>query len=183
MRRLVPVAAMVLVLAAATSALAFTEQQRDAPWALLGVSANGRSLVVGYESGGCLIDDGHPVVSESKRGMVVTVRQSARVPGAGEACPADLRLPRVSVSLRAPLNGRRVQGGPRSEALYVRTPGVVPRVIGMDRRDAIAALRAQGFRVKTLGRVRRGEVVRQRPRPGAVTPAGVSLPLVRLRVK
>lgn len=183
MRRLLLVAAALLVLVAGTSAFAFTEQERDAPWVLLGVSADGRSLVVGYESGGCWLDDGRPVVSESKHGIVVTVRQTGRVPGEGEACTAEMRLPRVSVSLGAPLNGRRVQGGPRSQEEYVRTPGVVPRMIGMDRRDAIAALRAQGFRVKTMGRVRRGKVVRQRPRPGAETQAGVRLPLVRLRVK
>ena len=182
MRRPLLAAAVLLVLVAATSALAFTARERSAPWVLLGVSADGRSLVLGYESGGCLLDDGRPVVAESARRIVVTVRQTDRVPGDGEACPADLRLGRVSARVKGALNGRRVRGGPRFHERFVM-PERVPRVVGLDRRDAGAALRAQAFRVRTVGQDRRGTVIRQRPRAGTPTRPGPGQPAVRLRVR
>jgi hypothetical protein len=184
MRRLLVVIVAASVLVAAASAFAFTEEQHDSPWALLGASADGRSLRVGYIGGGCSLSDGRPIVSEFKHRVVVRVRQTGRVPGEGEGCTAEMLLPQVSVPLSAPLNGRGVEGGPRSQQIYGQFPPVVPRVVGLDRRDAIAALRSQGFQAKTIGRVRRGTVVRQRPRPGVVVPRpGAKPPLVGLRAR
>jgi PASTA domain len=75
-----------------------------------------------------------------------------------------LWFPRVVVPLREPVGGRRVRGGPRAAAGWWRES--VPRVVGLDRRDALALLRSEGLAARTVGRVRRGRVVRQRPRPG-----------------
>jgi hypothetical protein len=163
------------------SASAFTEYERDAPWVLLGVSADGRSLILGYESGGCLRDDGRALVSENEDRIVITVRQTDVVPGQGEACPMDLAMPRTTAQLTRPIAGRTVEGGPRFTVHW--PPGPVPRVIGLDRADAIAALRAQGHRARTVGRVRRGRVVAQRPRPGVVFEPNVAPPRIRLRLK
>ena len=182
-RRLLGLCVALLLFGSAAAASAFTEVQRDAPWMLLGISADGRSLDVGYQGGGCLADDGRPRVVESARRVVVTLRQTVAVPAAGEGCTADLRLYRIWVSLDAPLHGRRVRGGPRFREHF--PVQVVPRVIGMDRRDAIAALRASGLRARTVGRVRRGRVIEQHPRAGvAAHPKGQRRsPAVRLGLR
>ena len=180
MRHSLVVAFAVALLGAATAS-AFTVQPRDAPWRLLGVSTDGRSLRLGYEGGGCLRADGRPSVAEEKRRVVVTVDQTGLMPGEGEACTTELRFYYVNATLSRPLAGRRVAGGPPSRLQF--PTGAVPRVVGMDRRDALSALRGQGFRSRTVGRTRRGMVVRQHPRAGTPIPPGERPPLIRLRTK
>ena len=180
MRRLLALAAAVASLGAA-SAFAFTEQERDAPWMLLGVSADGRTLQLVYQGGGCLEEDGRPQVVEHPDRVAVRIRQTAFVPGEGEACTADLRFVPLDVRLAAPIAGRRVRGGPpfREHLAAVR----VPRVVGLDRADALGALRARHLRARTAGRRRRGRVAAQSPRPGTRLRRGRTPPVIRLRFR
>jgi hypothetical protein len=177
-----PLAALALLSLADGTGKAFTPNTRDAAWQLLGVSADGRTLELGYEGGGCLRPDGRPRVAETKHRVTIAVRQTVDVPGAGEACSLELRRYRTSVVLDSSLDGRRVVGGPAFDFDFpVRT---VPRVLGMDRRDALKVLRQARLSRKIVSRVRHGKVIRQRPRPGASAsdPQGHRV-TVRLRLR
>jgi hypothetical protein len=90
-------------------------------------------------------------------------------------------LGRAKVELEAPIDGRRVRGGPRLRGWccifdrWVERPGEdpshaprVPRVIGLARADAVGVLKFQHFRVRTRPRRTGGQVVAQEPRAGAV---------------
>jgi hypothetical protein len=150
---------------------------RDAPWDLLGVSANGRALRLAYDTSGCWWRrPGRPTVSEGQRSVHITIRQSHPPT---DACRGIADWTELLVRLRAPIGGRRVEGEPRlgddSRFSQLRadprrdtTKAVVPRVVGLAHTDAVRVLRLQHFRARaaTAGQ----EVAWQRPRPGAPIP-------------
>jgi hypothetical protein len=94
-------------------------------------------------------------------------------------CPAVLIYRKLSVTLRRPVAGRRIVGGPRIRGRggipgrYVEEDGrlipLVPRVIDLAFGDARAVLHSQGFQVRRFG-ARRGRVTFQSPRPGRRAP-------------
>lgn len=142
--------------------LAVTGTTRDAPWRVTGISQDQRSLQLVYEGGGCLADDGRPVVETTPTEVRITVKQTDQS-GEYVACPSVFALYPLTVPLDGPLYGRYVVGGP---GLTVPSnSGIVPRVIGLRRTDATRALRRQGFRVRFDGRPN-GVVRYQQPRPG-----------------
>lgn len=157
--------AVLLALVFAAPAAAYTQTTRDAPWRLTGISKDRRTLRVVYEGSGCLRGDGAPVVDESAAGRVrVTVRQTVDHPEGYEVCILPLIFYPLDVPLAAPLDGRRVVGGPRFAA-QGPPPKRMPRVIGLRRGDAVRALKGQGLKPRGL-KARHGVIVRQRPRPG-----------------
>jgi hypothetical protein len=157
----------IALLACVGLASAFTPRERDAPWQLAGVSADGRTLHLMYEGGGCLEADGRPVVTETDAAVTIVVHQTQQVPGEGEACTLEIRNLRVDAQLAAPVAGRRVLGGPPF-ASFVK-PTRMPRVTGLRRYDAARLIERCGLTVKLRG-PRGGTVVRQRPRAGAAMP-------------
>ena len=174
------VLAVIAALWLAAPAQAFREETRNAPWRLAGISSDQRTLRVIYEGSGCLRDDGRAVVdTSSQREVRITVRQTVDVPtGPYEGCIQPLYKYRLAVQLEAPLDGRRVVGGPRFD---VSSYGArVPRVIGLRLADAREVLR--GLEVRVHG-IRRGVVRRQSPRPGTRIATGRPLPAVSLHLK
>jgi hypothetical protein len=160
----------------AMAALAGGPVPTDRPldWALAGVGAGGRALVVQPGVyGGC--DQGTPRVSVRERasGIVITVTVKS-VQGPEVICPAIAKYaPAQRVRLARPVAGRPVSGDLQAEqpgfVLDSRTPGHtatrVPRVVGLASSDARQVLCA--WRIRTAPYRGGGRVVGQRPRPGA----------------
>jgi hypothetical protein len=160
----------------AMAALAGGPVPTDRPldWALAGVGAGGRALVVQPGVyGGC--DQGTPRVSvrETRSHIVVTVTVKS-VQGPEVVCPAIARYaPAQRVRVARPVAGRPVGGDLEADTpgfvLDARTPGRarprVPRVVGLASGDARQVLCA--WRIRTAPYRASGRVVGQRPRPGA----------------
>lgn len=150
--------------------------EKDAPWALMSVSRDGRTLFVRYASGGCDYG-GHAKVTESSATITIRVTQFTRT-GPGVACTAILEELLLSVRLSRPVAGRRLAGNfcplkttpgcpPPGPIEVVRGSDVlreVPRMTGLAVADARLALRRQQFRVRLRGRG--PTVVGERPAPG-----------------
>jgi hypothetical protein len=158
---------------------------RPLDWALAGVGAGGRTLVVQPGVyGGC--DRGTPRVSVRERRSRIVVTVTVRsVQGPEVVCPAIARYaPARSVRLARPVSGRPISGDLQADApgfvLESRTPTSarprVPRVVGLASSDARLVLCAWRIRAVTVGPTHRGRVVGQRPRPGAAyrVPAGAA---------
>ena len=157
---------------------------RPLDWALAGVGAGGRALVVQPGVyGGC--DQGVPQVSVRERAseLVVTVTVKT-VQGPEVVCPAIAKYaPAQTVRLSRPVAGRPVSGDLQAQApgfvLDARTPAGssrlrVPRVVGLASADARQELCS--WRIRTAPYRSGGRVVTQRPRPGAAyrVPAGAA---------
>jgi hypothetical protein len=147
---------------------------RPLDWALAGVSASGRTLVVQPGIyGGC--DWGTPRVSvrERRAHIVVTVTVKS-VQGPEVMCPAIAKYAHAqSVRLARPVDGRPISGDLQADTpgfvLDSRTPADarprVPRVIGLASGDARQVLCS--WRIRTMPYRGGGQVVAQRPRPGS----------------
>ena len=149
-------------------------QDRPLDWALTGVGAGARTLVIQPGiGGGC--DESRPdvAVREGRRTIriAVTIRSAE---GPDVACPAIARYHEpVTVRLDAPVGGRAVGGPRRSDrpgfALDARLPDTgdavtVPRLAGLRAADARAALCA--WRIRARGASGAATVTAQRPGPG-----------------
>jgi PASTA domain len=161
------------------------------PWELRDVKRNRRAVKIVYESGGCLRRDGRATVTETSSSIKIAVDQGQVVamdtPDGEFACTDELRFLSLVVRLSAPVGGRRVVGGPRSEFVdgphrFTTAPGgrlipLAPRVLGLAAQDARALLERQG--IEATG-ARRGRVVSQSPAPGSrVGRGGVHLGVSR----
>jgi hypothetical protein len=160
------------------------------PWELVDVKRDRRALKLVYDSGGCMRRDGRATVTETATSIEISVDQGQVVamdtPGGEFACTGELLLLPLVVRLDAPVAGRRVIGGPRSQTVQwsrrTITPDgrglpLAPRVLGLDAQDARALLKAQHI---TAAGARRGRVVRQVPAPGRrIGRAGVRLEAAR----
>jgi hypothetical protein len=189
------------VLAMAALAGGPVPTDRPLDWAVAGVAAGGRALVIQPGIyGGC--DQGTPRVSvrESASDIVVTVTVKS-VQGPEVACPAIARYaPAQRVRLGRPVAGRPVSGDLQADVpgfvLSSRTPQNtrprVPRVVGLASSDARDALCAWGIR--TAPYRGGGRVVAQTPRPGTTyrAPTGTDIlgcddlparPSVRLSIR
>jgi hypothetical protein len=137
-------------------------EQRPADWTLLRVSPTGRTVVVGAVGGGCV---GKPVVSVASQddaAVTLAATQSEVVPDGPDdqvACTMDLRFYRVGVTLDRPLAGRALRTQARVRAWAPTLSGRPPRLAGTRARDAVLALRNQGFRPHLAGPIE-GTVVR-----------------------
>jgi hypothetical protein len=171
-------AATVVAVPGAGPAVARVAQAADtevpAPWALISVSHDQRTLFVRYQSGGC-DHGGHATVSETPATITVTVSQFTQT--GNVVCPALVSFPLLAVPLSAPVAGRRLQG---NECRANTNPGCppagplevfhgsdvlrkVPRLIGLSPADARAALRRQLFHTRVSGHG--PVVVAERPAP------------------
>lgn len=83
-----------------------------APGTIYGVrtAADDRSLVVGYEDGGCAIS-GRPKLAETPSAVTVTAEVTSEVPGKGGGCPADSRPRTFIARLTNPLRHRLLVDG------------------------------------------------------------------------
>jgi hypothetical protein len=147
---------------------------RPLDWALAGVGAGGRTLVVQPGVyGGC--DRGTPRVSVRERRSRIVVTVTVRsVQGPEVVCPAIARYaPARSVRLARPVSGRPIGGDLQADApgfvldsSVPRSAGPrVPRVVGLASSDARQVLCA--WRIRTAPYRGGGRVVGQHPRPGA----------------
>jgi len=176
--------AAVVAMAALTGGPVPTDRPLD--WALAGVAAGGRALVVQPGVyGGCDRGTPHVAVRERRSHILVSVTVKS-VRGPEVVCPAIARYaPAQRVRLARPVAGRPVSGDLEADTpgfvLESRLPGSarprVPRVIGLALGDARQVLCAWRIRTAPTGPTRpRGRVVGQRPRPGAAyrVPAGAA---------
>jgi hypothetical protein len=176
---------------------------RPLDWALAGVAAGGRALVVQPGIyGGC--DRGTPQVAVRERRSSIDVSVTVTsVRGPEVVCPAIARYaPAQRVRLARPVAGRPVGGDLEAHApgfvLDARLPASartrVPRVVGLAFGDARQVLCAWRLRAARNGPRPRGRVVAQRPRPGTAyrVPSGAApkdcgaladRPVVRLTVR
>jgi hypothetical protein len=152
-----------------------------ARWAVAGVGAGQRSVVVQYELGGC---EARPRARVTETPSTVRIAVTVTDTSApGRACPQIVRLGRTAVPLRAPLHGRRIVGG-RGTSVAYRPPSChgtiqLPSVLGMAIGDARRLLRGQAFAPEvTRGR---GQVVVQHPSGGTCLSPGVTVRLVAAR--
>ena len=156
-----------------------TATATPAPWALISVSRDQRTLFVRYESGGCYYG-GHAKVTQTATTVVIEVSQY--LDSTAQVCPAIVGFPLLAVPLGSPIAGRRLAGNrcPVAPSTGCPPPGPVevfhnndvlrqvPRLVGLAVADARGALRRQGFAVAVRGR---GPVVVGQ-RPAAATAMG-----------
>jgi hypothetical protein len=147
---------------------------RPLDWALAGVGAGGRALVVQPGVfGGC--DQGTPRVSVHETASDVVVTVTVRTTqGPDVVCPAIAKYaPAQTVRLSRPVAGRPVSGDLQSDRpgflLDSHTPtsprARVPRVVGLASADARQVLCSA--LIRTAPYRGGGRVVAQRPRAGA----------------
>jgi hypothetical protein len=86
-------------------------QLASVPWQL--VKAQGRLLHIDSLGGGCRHFD-HTGILESSRTVQMAVYDKVYIPGPGEACTADAYLYRLTITLRQPLDGRKLLHAPLS---------------------------------------------------------------------
>lgn len=161
---------------AATGTPRDVERHRVA-WDFVTMGPRQRTIRIAYGYGGCEHTPREAVVrrAESVR-ITVTVAEPV---ASTVACPAIARIARPSVSLGAPLGGRRLLGWsgrvqtPRSRHCAPRPQ--LPSVLGMAAPDARGALAAAGWRVR--GPLT-GTIAAQRPDPGTCLPQGRRVALV-----
>ena len=131
----------------------------EAPWVVNQVSADGRTLVLWTQRGGC---DPEPSATVSETPESVEIHVSHGAPVSDGPCPAIMRFDRLRVRLKEPISGRSLIG-----QSLVQAPRAVrvPRVVRLAAEDARFALRAQGLRPTGL---RSGAITWQSPWPGSV---------------
>jgi hypothetical protein len=161
---------IVASLLVASPANASRETTERAAWSIVDVARDGRSLVVGYNGGGCR-HEATARVLESTSGIWIRLDQAVSVPeGENEACTLDLRYYTLRIRLRAPVAGREIHGhahGRRARGAVPAYRRTVPRVTGLAPSDARHLLRAQRLRVnvaKAATCAARAQVVGQTPR-------------------
>jgi hypothetical protein len=139
-----------------------------APWEVLDVGLDLRTLTVAYESGGCWRGPGQASASASARRIVISVAQdrvvAADTPDGSFACPADVRYRTDVVRLRHRIAGRAIAGDPRLPAGALGPIARSPWILDMRAADATRALRVQSLRVRRVGRDT-GTVAFQSPLP------------------
>lgn len=132
---------------AAGSAVAFTQTEQAARWDVAEMAAGGRAIDLFYVAGGCQ-GEARATAAETATSVTLTVRQSVVVPGAGEACTAEILMRSTRVQLAAPLGGRAIKGRP-FPAASAFGPGAgqvaVPRLVGFSPWEAKRALRLRGL--------------------------------------
>lgn len=136
------------------------------------VSANGRTLTLAHDGGGCR-GEGRAGVRETEGSVVLTVLQQDLSEGA-DACTADLTISELPVRLRRPIGGRRIAGkgyGSLRHDVPLMRPAekgvirqVAPRLVGLSAEDARRALRGQALTAQFIGGDE-GRVVAQAPAP------------------
>lgn len=148
-------------------------------WDVLGVSADQRTLQIGYVQTGC---SGDVSVREHRTRVAIEVTQPPRP---GMVCPQRVSVIVERVRLDARIAGRKI-GGPRRGlggmqrdipvAVEDFDSTIVPRVGGLRAFDARRALAAVGLRMTFRGRL--GAQVRsQRPKPGSRVATGTKVRL------
>ena len=154
-------ALLALIACICTPAVAQEEREQPTAWSLAAAGADGRSLIVVYEAGGCS-QDGRVIVSETKREIGIEVRHTVALTG---ACPANTAPKALVARLDAPVSGRFVTGQNRLGPGPM--PGwKVPRVRGLSPPDAARVLGEHGYHIRTRGRRTTGKVALQYPRAG-----------------
>lgn len=120
MRRTVPLAALLasVLLAACGSSRTGHTRILSVPWLLL--QAKGRWLTVSSDGGGCLRPD-HTDARETNRSVTVSVYYRLYTPRSGEACTAEVRLHRATLTLSRPLGARSLLHGPASQGTLAAT--------------------------------------------------------------
>lgn len=162
MRPAVAVLALLALTFSFTPAVAQEGQDARAAWSLVAAGADGRSLKLVYEAGGCSRGDGRAVVTETNWEIHVEVRHTV---AQADACPANSIAKAVTARLDAPIEGRFVTGSRGLGPLPVDSYRV-PRVLGLSQPDAARVLGERGHHVRTRGLYTAGKVVSQRPRAG-----------------
>ena len=128
----------------------------EAPWVVKRVSADGRTVVLWAQRGGC-DSETSAAVTETPDSVEIRVRHAAPAPG---PCPAIMIYDKLRVRLQAPISGRELVG----QSLEYAPPALhVPRMVQLDAKDARVALRAQGLRPTGI---RSGAITWQTPWPG-----------------
>ena len=165
MRRTLAVIAVLAAAAGFSPAEAQEATDRQASWSLVAAGADGRSLKLVYEAGGCSHRDGRVIVTETKWEIGIEVRHTV---ANAQGCTADSLAKPLVAQLDAPIDGRYISGPLRLG------PGPldgrrVPRVIGLSLPDAARVLAERGYHVRTTGLYRGGTVISQRRRGRTVT--------------
>jgi hypothetical protein len=168
------------------AALAHADRRVPAKAELAEIGQDGRSLLVRVlHNDGCA-GDGQATAVESADRIAITPTQSIR-DEEGLVCAQALHFSLVRVRLAKPVDARRITGlaplrlSPPPLHDDTRHP-LMPRVVGLARRDALAALQAAGIAARTTwlrGQGAHGEVVAQAPRVHA---AVTGTDVVRLRI-
>jgi hypothetical protein len=139
-------------------AAALAASIQPVPFEVASTGLDLETLAIAYETGPCW--QGKPLLGLEERPRVIRLSlERERMDG----CSGSAGYRRLSVRLRRPVGGRRIEGAPGIPrgALDRRT---APRVLDLDFRDARRALAAQGFRTRRVGR-QRGTVAFQSPLP------------------
>jgi hypothetical protein len=183
------IAGALLANACASPADATMTVQQPIGWSLVQVGADHRALQLSSSAGGCAdFRTVHAVTSETRRSIRIEVVLNAVVPsfpGDQLLCPSNLVTGPVFAHLRRPVAGRPVRG-PRPVKTVPSPPFIaaqVPRVVGLDLRDATLALRQQGFAVRARRTATLARVARQSPGAGTHAEAPAGAYPVRLTVR
>jgi hypothetical protein len=156
-----------------------TVRRVRAPWRLIDLGRDGRTLKLVYDTSGCLHEDGHPVVHESLSAVSIDLYQGQDVglkPSSEVFCTGELSWKRLDVRLGRPIGGRSLEGAGRLTSQIAPWSRVlrhgngflvvgVPRVVGLAPGDAVELLLRQRFHPRIRG-ARIGRVIAQWPKPG-----------------
>jgi hypothetical protein len=127
-----------------------------APWEVVDVALDLRTLTVAYESGGCWRGPAQVSASQTRRRIVISVTQdgvvAADTPDGSLPCIAEVGYGTALVRLRHRVAGRPIEGSPRIPAGALASSGRSPRILDMRAADATRALRVQSLRVLRVGR-------------------------------
>ena len=146
------------MIATLLAAAALATAPEPAPFEVLDVGPDLRTLTIGYEDGPCYRDVDVVVVESRQTVQISVVRTFV------EGCAAPASYDRMVVRLRRRAGGRAIEGEPRLPAGTFH-PRTAPRILDLRAADAERALRTQGFEPRRVGRAR-GIVAFQSPLPG-----------------
>jgi hypothetical protein len=170
-----------------SAAIAHADRREPAKAELAEIGRDGRSLLIRVQHNDGCARDGQATVRETAQAIEVAATQAV-ADDPGIMCAEALHFSLVRVPLAAPVHGRRVTGlaplrvAPAPLYDHADLRPLMPRVVGLSRPDALAALQAAGIPARIAWLPvdgSHGEVIAQAPRPHTrVTRAGVA----RLRV-
>lgn len=145
------------MIATLLAAAALAAAPEPAPFEVLDVGLDLRTLTIGYENGPCYRDVDVVVVEDRETVRISVVRTFV------EGCAAPASYSRTVVRLRRRVGGRAIEGEPRLPSGTFH-PRAASRILDMRAADAERALRTQGLEPRRLGRPR-GTVAFQSPLP------------------